>query len=79
MKRIAQWGIFSTLFIVGFIAFIILCAEDTPEQPMSYIFFFGSKITAFAVIYLCIYVGKILYQHGLLPEMENPEENEEED
>lgn len=79
MKRIAQWSIFSTLFLVGFVAFLILCGEDTPGQPMSDTVFFGSKLAAGAVLYLCVLVGKYFDRRGLLPEMEDPEEDKQED
>ena len=76
MRRIAQWSIYLTLGIVGFAAFLILCGEDTPGQPMSDKVFFGSKLAAGAVLYLCVLAGKFFNRRGLLPEFKDPEEEE---
>ncbi len=73
MKRITQWSIYLTLMIVGFAAFLILCGEDTPGQPMSDKVFFGSKLAAAAVLYLCVLAGKYFNRRGLLPEFKDPE------
>lgn len=76
MKRIAQWSIYLTLGTVGFAAFLILCGEDTPGQPMSDKVFLGSKLAAGAVLYLCVLAGKYFNRRGLLPEFKDPEEEE---
>ena len=78
-KRIAQWSIFSMLFLVGFVAFLILCGEETSGQNISELDFFGSKLAAGAVLYLCVLVGKYFDRLGLLPEVEDPEKEEQED
>ena len=74
MRRIAQWSIYLTLGIVGFVVFLILCGEDTPGHPMSDKVFFGSKLSAGAVLYLCVLAGKFFNRRGLLPEFKDPEE-----
>ena len=80
MKRtIAQWSIFSTLFLAGFMAFLILCGEDNPEQPMSDTVFFGLKLAAGVVLYFCIIAGKYFNHRGLLPEIINSKKDKQED
>ena len=71
-----QWGVFMTLTIMEFISLLILCGEDTPGQPMSDRVFFGTKITAGAVLYLCILAGKYFNRRGWLPEINDPEEDD---
>lgn len=79
MKRIAQWSILTGLMAVGFIAFLVLCGEDTPGQPMSDKVFFGSKLAAIAVLFLCVWAGKYLNRKGMLPEMKEPKDDTWED
>lgn len=75
MRKIAQWSLLLTLLIIGFCAFLMLCGEDTPGQPMSDAVFFGSKISAAAVLYLSVLAGKYFNRRGLLPDFEEPEED----
>ncbi len=77
MRKIAQWSVFLTIGIVGFGAFLILCGEETPGHPISDAVFFGSKISALAVLYLCVLAGKFFNRRGLLPDFEDPEEEAE--
>lgn len=69
LQLLGIWGILSILICAG---------EDTPGQPMSDALFFGSKTIGIASLYLCFKVGQRLNRKGLLPDVEE-EENEEEE
>ncbi len=69
-----QWAITTALMTVGFIAFLILCGEETPDNPMPLGQFFAAKIAALTVLGGCIKAGKYLHGKGLIVDM-----NEEDD
>lgn len=75
-RKIAQWSLYSLLGVVGGLAFLILCGEDTPGHPMSNEVFFRTKISAGAVLYLCVLAGKYFNRRGWLPEIKDPEEDD---
>lgn len=80
MKRIAQWSVYLTLTIVGLIAFLMLCGEETPGHPMRESAFYGIKLSAMTVLIVCYLVGRFLDRRGFLPELKKPEkENKQED
>lgn len=80
VTKIKQWCILLTLCTIGFCAFLVLCGEDAPgNTSMSWsLFFFWSKLTAGAILYLCYLTGRYCESQGLLPHFKN-HENEWED
>lgn len=64
-----QWTVFSVLFTVGFLAFMVLAGEDDPSNPLPIGEWFLIKLSAMAVIGLCVLVGKWLNAKGLIPEI----------
>lgn len=68
VKTCGQWAIFSTLLLVGFIAFMVVAGEEDPANPMSFGRFVLLKGAALAVLALCVWGGKWLHRHGCFPE-----------
>lgn len=65
-----QWAILSALVLVGFMAFLVMCGDDDPFNPMPLGQFLFIKAVALAVFGCCVWIGKICNKKGLLPEME---------
>ena len=65
ISEIGKWVLFSILFTVGALAFIVICGES---DELSLGEFFLWKIAAGFVIYVLYLIGKKLYAENLLPE-----------
>ena len=78
MLRILRWGILTALVATGLTAFLILCSETTPGEPMPLKLFLYSKLGAGAIIYLSVQAAKFFNQRGLLPDLHDTEEEKEE-
>lgn len=72
-KKVIQWSILSTLFSVGFLAFLVLAGEDDPQNPLPLGRWLTVKGCAAAVVYFCIKLGKYLDRKGLIPEIDENE------
>lgn len=68
-SKIIQWLVFSLLFILGFLSFVILAGEEDPMNPLSFEKFFLIKGTAGLSLYLCVRLGSWLNTKGLIPEI----------
>lgn len=77
MKTI-KWIIFFMLGTWGFLSFCVLAGDEDPNNPMSMTRFFMTKAGAALSLYLCCRVGKLFNNHGLLPDIKLPEEEDEE-
>lgn len=75
--KILQNTLMGLILVWGFLSFLVLCGEDIPGQPMSNLQFFGSKGLAFASLGLCYLAGRKLNRMGLLPDMEEDDEEDE--
>lgn len=69
-----QWLVSTPILIVGFLAFIVLAGDETPNTTVSLQQFILVKAAAFLVIYACYHIGRKLYKAGYFPEMEEDEE-----
>lgn len=74
-----QWAITTALMTVGFIAFLILCGEETPGNPMPPGQFLAAKLAALAVLGGCIKAGKYLHGKGLIVDMDEEDDEIQED
>lgn len=63
-----RWLIVVVILCWGFGAFILLAGEEIPESPMGPKLFVILKIAAIASLIICAYLGKLLYNAGLLPD-----------
>lgn len=66
--KCAQWAVFSALFFVGTIAFMVLAGDEDPMNPMPFGRWLLIKALAMVVIAVLIWGGKRLYKKGYLPE-----------
>lgn len=67
MKRIVQWGLLIAVVTVGTFAFLFLCGEDSPDNPLTVGQFFIIKAGAISTLYGCYQFGKFLYKNDMLP------------
>lgn len=65
VTKLAQYVLLTILVAIGFIAFMVLAGES---ETMTLGCFVAYKGVSLAVLALCFFVGKKLYQIGLLPE-----------
>lgn len=72
-KSVIQHVILYFLFAIGFFAFLFLAGDDDPSNPLPIGQWFGIKLVAAAVIFVCVKVGKYLDSKGLMPDMDDPE------
>lgn len=67
-SKAVRWAALWILCILGFISFIVLAGEESPNNPMSLGEFFLIKLGGMASLLICFYVGKRLHRAGYLPD-----------
>lgn len=75
MMHLLQWGILTGLFLTGMIAFLVLCSEEMPGEQIRLKVFVFSKLSAGAVIFLCVQAAKFFNRRGMLPEINEASED----
>lgn len=71
-NNVLKWLCMAFILCWGLGAFILLAAEESPARLISAEMFITLKIAAITSLLLCCYVGKLLFNAGLLPdELEN--------
>lgn len=58
----------ATLFIAGFVAFLFLAGDESPECPLTFAEFLLVKTAAMAALAAVAFAARGLYRRGLLPE-----------
>lgn len=66
--ELVRWALFVVLLCVGTFAMLMLLSEEAPDNPMTIGEFFVIKFGALATLYGLFQLGKLLYDHGLLPQ-----------
>lgn len=70
--------LFYFIAAVGFVLFLLVVGEESPDSPMTVWEFFLWKAGAVAGLYLLYALGKRLYKAGLMPQSLYDELKEEE-
>ncbi|MCF0184275.1 MAG: hypothetical protein HUK01_08070 [Bacteroidaceae bacterium] len=75
--KIIRWALLTALLAVGILAIYFLAGEDNPQQPVSLGCFMVIKVTALAALLGCVKAGKYLNGKGLLPALDEDDEERE--
>lgn len=70
-KKLIQYACFYTLATLGLIAFMVVAGDDDPYNPMPLSEWFLIKGAAAAACWLIWRIGKVLDQHGYMPEFKD--------
>ncbi|MBD5240486.1 MAG: hypothetical protein HDS59_00135 [Barnesiella sp.] len=77
MTRSAKRALFVVLAIVSFIAFCVLCGEETPDRPVSELSYYGTKSVAAVVLYFGILGANHFYESSRYPKRRIEPDKEE--
>jgi hypothetical protein len=64
-----KWVYMTVIVFWGILSFILMCGEDTPDNPMTMLEFFELKVLAVVSFGLCLLTARWLDRKGLLPDM----------
>lgn len=68
-QQAIRWAVFCVLVTWGILSFLVLCGEENPEEPMSFVSFLVWKIAALVNLIVCYQIGKRLNKRGWLPNL----------